>query len=1438
MSINLPDTLAVAGPVPAVAPQIGSTLVSASTISPTVEQHPVSGTATINTINLPISGYKGVLVLTSLGGFTLGTAGNIGISSSINVPTGSAVELWYDGTKWRPTGSNTTPYWTVGANITAANTISLTNTIHHIVHSGVIIENINPPPGFTAGEVVLMADPADSAQQNGFTLGFLGNTAQLNAYTYCPGGQSLTLYYDGSIWWIQDIPGTLVWTLQGDANFTWTEDTFRVVLLGSTLTASRTVTLPDVSEWAFKTLTWKDAAAGVSEHFPMVFQPTTGQGLDTGNGSAVVNGTLKVTVPGSTVQFYSNGGDWFLISPQQATGALPGGQSSQSQGDADITLTAASAPVTFATTHFSALRTVHLPTPISMAGKVITWADTNHAVNGSNGVQFLCSSGNIEFINGSTGIANYNPSRIFQFYSTGEDWRVLSINSVTGNNTQVINWTAINDSSTSISPITNGVYTSASWTHTNTFQLPPSNIYLQSNFYVVDTGLISATNSLSIVPSSGDSIDHNSSGMVLDVPWSSVTFVAYKSGHWRVVASTTKHISPVPDSSTAIGQLFDTNSQLSTVGANLMQWNNQGFPQLGLTAQRNIGIGGTNSFFKSLLSGNSVGLLSPSESAYVIADESAGTVIGSTVNSYLRVDSNKTTVNAGAANSTTSTLLSVKPQNTQNAVGATAIQVNTGGSASAGFGASSGQAGVYCDWRQRTVNSLGTGTTVNRLVAVSGNNAIDIPAATANLITIVGVALDTASPSGAVRVADSGDVFVEYDGTVNANDSLVSSGTTAGRVMANNRPPPGALIGKALEAGGTTVAGQVRMMFQWGSGGAGIGQFVSVSDANYTTSAADGLISYSSLTASRTVTLSAASKAKGSLTSQWVVSVIDLGNNIINSSRNITITDGGSFTVTINMTGGQAAVASDGVNWHLLYLTPTVTITTPTLASVYNAGSSAADETMVVGASSRPPPVVKANSAGVGSLFQAQTSLAAILMDINDNGTQKIVSGVADSSSAIGTLFDTVNTLSTAGAKLMQWDNAGVGQVSLSIGRNATGTSALNFYFQPMVSGTGVGLLSQSGAGVIVTDDTVGTTVLYGTSYLRIVSNALVVSAIGDSASSVLLDIQPMNTQQTAGATAIRAATGGGLYAGFAAASGVTGVYCDWRERIVKAGGAGTTVNRLVAANGNNTVDIPTATANLTSIIGVALDSSAAGVGVRVADSGDVFVEYDGTVNTNDLLVSSGTTAGRVQTNNNPPIGSLIGKALEAGGTTIAGQVRMAFQLGGGGGSQYKFSFADAFNSSSFTPVATTTGSIIVGQRLSFRNAGKVFSGTKFYWMDGASAGSRTVTCDLWGPTGTNLSTGTVTVNTAGEYTCTMSNYTILSTDIYKVLTLTVYDSTSYTNVPVATWNAGVPGLTGMYGQSIMDGVFVISGVTGSGHSAPSTIDSANFYPIDPIVGT
>ena len=98
---NNESSTSTAGSAARIAGGVGTTVASASSITVSNFVTPVSGTTTVNTISGPVAGE--VITLVSLGGFSLGTGGNItGISETRFVPTGQSVVLTYDGTSYRP----------------------------------------------------------------------------------------------------------------------------------------------------------------------------------------------------------------------------------------------------------------------------------------------------------------------------------------------------------------------------------------------------------------------------------------------------------------------------------------------------------------------------------------------------------------------------------------------------------------------------------------------------------------------------------------------------------------------------------------------------------------------------------------------------------------------------------------------------------------------------------------------------------------------------------------------------------------------------------------------------------------------------------------------------------------------------------------------------------------------------------------------------------------------------------------------------------------------------------------------------------------------------------------------------------------------------------------------------------------------------------------
>ena len=81
----------------------GSVVTSATTITPTGEIFQVSGTTTVQTINLPFTGFAGQVVIIPTGVFATNTSGNIGLATAATV-VGKALIMTYlpSVSKWYP----------------------------------------------------------------------------------------------------------------------------------------------------------------------------------------------------------------------------------------------------------------------------------------------------------------------------------------------------------------------------------------------------------------------------------------------------------------------------------------------------------------------------------------------------------------------------------------------------------------------------------------------------------------------------------------------------------------------------------------------------------------------------------------------------------------------------------------------------------------------------------------------------------------------------------------------------------------------------------------------------------------------------------------------------------------------------------------------------------------------------------------------------------------------------------------------------------------------------------------------------------------------------------------------------------------------------------------------------------------------------------------
>lgn len=95
-----------------------------------------------------------------------------------------------------------------------------------------------------------------------------------------------------------------------------------------------------------------------------------------------------------------------------------------------------------------------------------------------------------------------------------------------------------------------------------------------------------------------------------------------------------------------------------------------------------------------------------------------------------------------------------------------------------------------------------------QVVVWAGTKKVATAAATNNLTTIAGVAL-TGATNGAIIVATAKLCYVNADAGITAGQLVGTSNATAGNVQSGTAPGAGAIVGRAVEASGATVAGKV-----------------------------------------------------------------------------------------------------------------------------------------------------------------------------------------------------------------------------------------------------------------------------------------------------------------------------------------------------------------------------------------------------------------------------------------------------------------------------------------------------------------------------------------------------------------------------------------------------------------------------------------------------
>lgn len=83
---------------------VGPVLASDTTITITHPIHHVSGTAAINTIAPPYTGFVGTITLIADAAFTMATGGTSGsaIGTAVTAVASQALDMVYDGSTWYP----------------------------------------------------------------------------------------------------------------------------------------------------------------------------------------------------------------------------------------------------------------------------------------------------------------------------------------------------------------------------------------------------------------------------------------------------------------------------------------------------------------------------------------------------------------------------------------------------------------------------------------------------------------------------------------------------------------------------------------------------------------------------------------------------------------------------------------------------------------------------------------------------------------------------------------------------------------------------------------------------------------------------------------------------------------------------------------------------------------------------------------------------------------------------------------------------------------------------------------------------------------------------------------------------------------------------------------------------------------------------------------
>lgn len=317
----------------------------------------------------------------------------------------------------------------------------------------------------------------------------------------------------------------------------------------------------------------------------------------------------------------------------------------------------------------------------------------------------------------------------------------------------------------------------------------------------------------------------------------------------------------------------------------------------------------------------------------------------------------------------------------------------------------------------------------------------------------------------------------------------------------------------------------------------------------------------------------------------------------------------------------------------------------------------------VVGSASNITGVIGLDHGGTGADLSGTTINSALALLTN-----KVATGASAVAFAVNNLIDLV----TGGAKIFSFRSAGTekaailgggGVLAPTVGPNTTQQHTL-----PAVA-SGTVLVSGTSA---LTDDTLAlgdATHRLASLGVRVIQSGsqslLMATNTADSAVTWQVRIQQQQAMVTGGACLVRLETAaqqalggvGSLQLGCPSLGQADAMcYGEW----VTASGT-VTAGEIVVHSGAKLVATAAASVGLTTIAGVALTTGTS-VPVLVAKRGRVYTNSDAGSTVGQLLRTSGSVAGNA-VNGGTAVGSILGRACESSGATVAGKILVDLSL-------------------------------------------------------------------------------------------------------------------------------------------------------------------------------